>query len=62
VQDDVVAFVFNREGRHGCFPFADAAAVITFITSLRNTSKWIVENSRKFSGATTQLVTAGARC
>ena len=36
------AFVFNRKGLHGGSPSAASAAVITFITSLGNTSKRIV--------------------
>jgi len=42
VRCDVVAFDFNRKSLHGRSPFAAAAAVITFITSIRDTSKRIV--------------------
>jgi len=43
VRDDVVRFVLNRKGFHGCSPSAASAAVITFITSLGNTSKRLVD-------------------
>ena len=43
VEDDVVAVAFDRKGFHRRFPFADASAVITSITPVAKTCKWIVQ-------------------
>jgi hypothetical protein len=50
VKRDVVRFGFNREGFHRFLRFADASAVITFITSVRNTSKWTVQKGLPIFG------------
>jgi hypothetical protein len=47
VKDDVIRFVFDREDAHVRFPFADASALMTWITPVANTSKWIAERIYK---------------
>ena len=42
MSNDVVRFILDRKRLHGGSPSAAAAAVITFITSVRDTSKQIV--------------------